>query len=175
MAIDLSDVEDFATGAAEAMAQYEVKFILSPDLMSKDPFCLARLEWNSIPYGDEHIDEVPDDRRGIYAFCVCKESPVLPMHCYVMYIGIAGRKSNRSLRARYREYLNAKKVLKRARIARMIGTWNSVLRFYFAPIDEDITSAQLEQIEEELNSALLPPMSEGDIEAGIKNQRRAFR
>ena len=100
---------------------------------------------------------------------------MLPMHCYVMYIGIAGRKSNRSLRARYREYLNTKKIMKRARIARMIGAWHSVLRFYFAPIDEDITSAQLEQIEEELNSALLPPMSEGDIEAGIKNQRRAFR
>ena len=175
MAIDLSDVEDFAVGAADAIARYEVKFVLSPDLMSKDPFCLAGLEWNSIPYGDEQIDEVPDDRRGIYAFCVCKESPVLPTHCYVMYIGIAGRKSNRSLRARYREYLNAKKVLKRARIARMIGTWNSVLRFYFAPIDEEITGDQLEQIEKELSSALLPPMSEGDIEAGIKNQRRAFR
>ena len=57
----------------------------------------------------------------------------------------------------------------------MVGTWRAVLRFYFAPVDEDVTSAQLEELERQLNGKLLPPMSEGDLEAGIKKQRRAFR
>ena len=57
----------------------------------------------------------------------------------------------------------------------MIGTWHPVLRFYFAPVDNAVTSEQLEELEKQLNSTLLPPFAEGDLEAGIKQQRRAFR
>ena len=60
---------------------------------------------------------------------------VLPPHEYILYIGIAGYNSQRSLRERYKDYLNAKKVIKRAKIARMIGTWHEVLRFFFAPVE----------------------------------------
>jgi hypothetical protein len=93
-----------------------------------------------------------------------------------MYIGIAGRKSNRSLRERYRDYLNVKKLMKRsARVQRLFGEWNSMLRFYFAPVGDEVSSEQLEQIEKELNGALLPPMSKGDLEADVKQQRDAFQ
>jgi hypothetical protein len=57
----------------------------------------------------------------------------------------------------------------------MIGTWHSVLRFYFAPVDATISSDDLKDLEKKLNSALLPPFSEGDLEAGIKRKRRAFK
>lgn len=175
MAIDLTELEDFAANAAANIARFEVKFVLSPSLMAKDPFCVENLDWDYIPYGDDEIDKVPNDNRGVYAFCICQESDVLPIHRYVMYIGIAGRKSNRSLRARYKDYLNVKKLMKRsARVQRLFGEWNSMLRFYFAPVGDEISSEQLEQIEEELNGALLPPMSKGDLEAGIKQQRDAF-
>lgn len=175
MTIDLSEIDDFAQRASDAIARFSVEFILSSDQLIEDNYALAGLNWDSIPYGDQKINDVPDDRRGIYAFAVCKESAVLPPHCYVLYIGIAGRRSQRSLRERYRDYLNPGKIRKRARIARMIGTWRSVLRFYFAPVDEAVTSEQLEDLERQLNSTLLPPMSEGDLSAGIKQQRRAFR
>lgn len=175
MTLDWSDIDDFAQRASEAIAQFTVEFILSSDQLNDDNYALPGLTWNSIPFGDLGINNVPDDRRGIYAFAVCKDSAVLPPHCYVFYIGIAGRRSERSLRARYRDYLNPGKVLKRARIARMIGTWRSVLRFYFAPVDDAVTSEQLEELEKQLNSTLLPPMSEGDLSAEIKQQRRAFR
>lgn len=174
--MNFGELEDFAQGASDAIAKFNVPFTLSTDQLIDDNYQLANLEWNSICYGNEEIENVPNDRRGIYAFAVCKESAVLPPHCYVLYIGIAGRKSDRSLRARYKDYLNQKKVLKRsARIARMIGTWHDVLRFYYAPVDQDISSDQLEELERQLNSTLLPPFSEGDLEAGIKQQRRAFR
>ncbi|WP_187430180.1 hypothetical protein ROLI_047130 (plasmid) [Roseobacter fucihabitans] len=175
MVANLGDLTDFAAEAAVTIARYEVKFVLSPDLMSKDPFCLDNLNWDSIPYGTEQIDNVPDDRRGIYAFCICQESHVLPEHCYVMYIGIAGRQSDRSLRARYRDYLNVRKLAKRSpRVRRLFGEWHTLLRFYFAPVGEEVSSDELEQLEKEINSALLPPMSKGDLEADIKQQRDAF-
>lgn len=175
MTADFSEIDDFAQSASDAIARFKLEFILSSDQMNDDNYGLASLNWSSIPYGEDDINSIPDDRRGIYAFAVCKESAVLPPHCYVLYIGIAGRKSDRSLRERYRDYLNKKKVLKRDRIARMIGTWRSVLRFYFAPVDDGVSSEQLEELEKQLNGTLLPPLSEGDLEAGIKRQRRAFR
>jgi len=173
--LDLGAIEDFASGAANAIAKFNVPFTLSTDQFARNDFVLGDLQWQSIPYGDAGLANVPDDRRGLYAFAICKESAVLPPHCYVLYIGIAGRKSDRSLRERYRDYLNEKKVLKRERIARMIGTWHPVLRFYFATVDEAITSDQLEELEKQLNSTLIPPFSEGDLEAGIKQKRRAFK
>lgn len=176
MPIDFDELDDFANTAADAIAKYKLEFILSSDRLSGGVYPLNDLVWNSIPYGDEHIADVPNDRRGIYAFAVCSEGgSVLPPHGYVLYIGIAGRKSDRSLRARYRDYLNMKKVLKRDRIARMISVWRSVLRFYFAPVGPEFSSEDLEELEKQLNGALLPPLSEGDLEATIKAQRRAFR
>ncbi len=173
--MDIASLEDFASDAASAIAKFNVNFTLSTDQFDRDDFVVDPLHWESIGYGDAEIANVPDDSRGLYAFAVCKTSTVLPPHCYVLYIGIAGRRSERSLRERYKDYLNARKVLKRERIARMIGTWHPVLRFYFAPVDDAVTSEQLEELEKQLNSTLLPPFAEGDLEAGIKQQRRAFR
>lgn len=65
-------------------------------------------------------------------------------------------------------------MIKRERIAYMIGTWHKVLHFYFAPVDDAITSADLEELERQLNSALLPPYSEGDLDAETKSKRKAF-
>lgn len=50
----------------------------------------------------------------------------------------------------------------------MIGTWHKVLRFYFAPIEDDVTSDDLQVFEKQLNTALLPVFSEGDLDAGTK-------
>jgi len=175
MPIDFDEIDDFVNAAADAIAKFNIQFTLSPDQISGFPPPANDLHWESIPYGDEEIDNVPNDRRGIYAFAICSEVASLPPHCYVLYIGIAGRNSQRSLRERYRDYLNVKKVIKRERIARMISSWRAVLRFYYAPVPAEITSDQLEEIEKQLNGALLPPMAEGDVEATIKAQRRAFR
>lgn len=173
--MNIAALEDFASDAANAIAKFSVPFTLPTDQFGRNDFVIDPLHWESISYGEAEIANIPDDRRGLYAFAICKQSTVLPPHGYVLYIGIAGRKSNRSLRARYRDYLNERSVLKRERIARMIGAWHPVLRFYFAAVDNAVTSAQLEELERQLNSTLLPPFAEGDLEAGIKQQRRAFR
>ena len=166
---------DFANEATADIAKYTVPVTLSPVKMMADDHAIPTLSWDSISYGDEELEKVPADKRGIYAFAVCRVNDVLPPHGYVLYIGIAGRDSKRPLRERYKDYLNVRKVKKRARIARMIGTWHQVLRFYFAPIDDDVSSDDLKALEKQLNTALMPPFSEGDLEAGTKQKRRAFR
>ena len=173
--MDLDSLIDFANEATEEIAKYTVPVILSPEKMMANEHAIEALVWDSVNYGEDELERVPDDKRGIYAFAVCKSNDVLPPHGYILYIGIAGRDSERPLRDRYRDYLNARKVKKRARIARMIGTWHQVLRFYFAPIDDDVSSDDLKALEKQLNTALMPPFSEGDLEADTRQKRRAFR
>ena len=167
---------DFANEAHDEIGRYRLEdIILSPAKMRPNDFCVPALAWQSIPYGDAEIEQVPDDRRGVYAFALCEQSSVLPPHGYILYVGIAGRRSDRSLRERYRDYLNEKKVEKRPRIARMIGTWHEVLRFYFVPVEAAFSGEALEKLEKQINTALMPPFSEGDLEADTKRKRRAFK
>lgn len=173
--MDISDIIDFVEQANDEIGKFQLTMILSPEKLIFDTFKVASLNWDSIQYGEAEIDKVPSNKRGVYAFSISKPSKVLPPHGHILYIGIAGRGSGRSLKARYKDYLNPQKIIKRSRIARMIGTWHDVLRFHFAPIDDSMTSKELEQLEKELNTALLPPFSEGDLEADTKMKRRAFR
>ena len=173
--MNLDSLIDFANAAATEIAKHTVSVTLSPEKMMANGHAIPDLNWDSISYGDAEINKVPDDKRGVYAFAVCQRSDVLPPHGYILYIGIAGRDSKRPLRERYKDYLNEKKVIKRDRIARMIGTWHEVLRFLFAPIDDTVSSDDLKSLEKQLNTALMPPFSEGDLEADTKRKRRAFR
>lgn len=173
--MNLDGLVDFANEAASDIAKYQLSMVLNANSILADAHPIDALQWSSVKYGDDEVNQVPDDRRGIYAFAICRPSDVLPPHGYILYIGIAGRDSDRSLRARYKDYLNARKVIKRARIARMIGTWHPVLRFFYAPVDDNISSDDLQLLEEQLNSALLPPFSEGDLDAETKKKRRAYR
>ena len=101
-------------------------------------------------------------------------SEVLPPHGYILYIGIAGRNSERSLRERYKDYLYPKKVIKRGGIQRVMN-WRSVLQFVFAPVDDTVTTEDLQRLERQLNTALIPPFSEQDMDAGVRAKRRAWR
>lgn len=171
----LDDIKDFARRADEEIGRYTTDVTLNPERMLNDEYAVANLHWDSIKYGPDHLNQVPDDKRGVYAFTVGVPSTVLPPHGYVLYIGIAGRRSNRSLKSRYGDYLNPKKVLKRPKIAMMIGTWQPVLRFMFAPVDDALTSSDLERLEVQLNTALIPPYSQQDIDAEIATYRKAWQ
>ncbi|MXY25146.1 MAG: hypothetical protein F4Y45_11570 [Acidobacteria bacterium] len=173
MAID--PLGDFANRANTAIGDFRVTVTLSPDALMAGEHAIPTLAWDFVSYGDgDQVDRVPADKRGIYAFAVCQANDVLPPHGYILYIGIAGRKSNRPLRDRYKDYLNEKKVLKRASIAYMIGTWRQVLRFYFAPVGDDVSSEDLETLEQQLNTALMPPFSKRDLKAEIRHMQGAF-
>ncbi len=165
----------FVDAATQTIAKHSVDFVLSPQLLQAR-LDVPDLTWHAIRFGDEDaLSDIPNNKRGVYAFVVQQESQVLPPHAYVLYIGMAGRSPRRSLRDRYYEYLRASQLIRRARIARMIATWHDVLTFHFAPVEEDVTTKQLLRLERQLNSALVPPFSEGDLDAELKHRRRAFR
>ena len=167
------ELEDFVNASAEQL-KYQFAVTLEPDKLMAVDSTLQPLAWRSIPYGHDQIHEVPNDKRGIYAFAISHPSDVLPPHGYILYIGIAGRDSDRSLQERYRDYLNRGKVRKRERIARMIVCWRSILRFLFAPVEESVTSEDLKNMERRLNTALMPPLSINDVDAETRQMRRAF-
>ena len=166
-------LDDFVNASAEQL-KYQFRVDLQPDRLMAPDSALQPLAWDSIPYGREEILRVPDDKRGIYAFAIHCPSHVLPPHSYILYIGIAGDDSQRSLRARYRDYLNRRNLRKRPRFARMVVCWEPILRFFFAPVDETVSSDDLKNIEQQLNTALMPPFSIRDLDAETREMRRAF-
>lgn len=173
--MNIDEFVDFANEATEEVGKYIVSFALSPKKLMSDQYQLQSLDWESVCYGDDELEKVPDDKRGIYAFAICHESDVLPPHGYILYIGIAGRDSNRSLKERYKDYLNSRQVIRnRPGIASMIGRWYEVLKFFYAPISDDVSSEDLKQLEQQLNTAFMPPFSRGDLDAETRRKRKAF-
>jgi len=174
----MKTVVDFVNAATAEIAKFKFEVTISPEKLQTNTYAVRPLSWDSITYNDSaNINKVPDDKRGVYAFAISYPNDALPPHGYILYIGIAGRDSDRPLRDRYKDYLNEKKVLKRANIARIIGTWSEsdVLRFYFAPVEDTVSTEDLQELEKQLNTALLPPFSEGDLDAETKKKRRAFK
>lgn len=173
--MNFNRIRDFVDCAHREIGNYRLTVILSPDKMMKNQYDFDVISWESILYGKSELAKIPDNKRGIYAFAVCHASKVLPPHAYVLYIGIAGKDSDRTLRERYKDYLNERKILKRPGISRMIADWHPVLRFYFAPVDEKVSSEELKKLERQLNTALMPPYSEGDLEADTRRKRKAYK
>ncbi|MCY4555163.1 MAG: hypothetical protein OXF79_01970 [Chloroflexi bacterium] len=174
--LDLTALNAFVDAATQTIAKHSLTFVLAPDQLLANNSVVPSLNWQAVPFADDGaLIRIPDNKRGVYAFAIRRGTDVLPPHGYILYIGIAGRRSQRSLRDRYKDYLSASHLIRRSRIARMIATWHEVLTFYFAPVEAAVTSTQLETLERELNSALIPPFSEGDLEADLKQKRRAFR
>lgn len=167
-------LHDFVNASIEQVRKYQLTVTLNPDRLMAVDAELERLVWDSIPYGPAEVDRIPDDKRGIYAFAISYPSDVLPFHSYILYIGIAGHDSQRSLRARYRDYLNERSLLKRVKVGVMVGLWGPILRFCFAPVEETVTSEDLKNIERKLNTAIMPPFSINDLDAETRRMRRAF-
>ncbi len=170
----LDPLKDFADKVTQELRKYEIEFTLSPEKMKASGRGTRSLVWDSISYGSTEIEKVPNDKRGVYAFAVCQLSGVLPPHGYILYIGVAGRNSQRPLRERYKDYLYPSRIRRRPGISAMIGTWSEVLRFFFAPVDEGVSSDQLLTIEKQLINSLMPPFSVGDLAADVRFMKRAF-
>lgn len=174
MTLNLKKLEDIVADAEDAVKKYELTHVIHPARLQNKDYPVDKLDWNSIPYEEDKLSVLPDDKRGIYAFGVSVENPILPPHTYILYVGIAGQRSDRSLRERCKDYFVTSKVESRAGVCRMIVKWQKVLRLYYAAVDEDVASEDLEKIEQDVNGALMPPFSRGDFDAKLKAQRSAF-
>ena len=172
--LDMQALEGQNDAALAETKAFEIKFILNTHAIlalepSENPF-----HWNSIRFGKSEIQHVPNNQRGLYAFIIADQRTFLPPHGYIMYIGISGRDSDRSLRARYQDYFKQSEVERRPAVRRMIVAWHPILRFHFAPVDDDVPSAELKAMEKRLITAFLPPCCKDDIEADTKAMMAAF-
>ena len=177
MSVDL--IYDLANSSAdpayEVYGKFEFKASISPKRLKVSEYVVKSLDWKSIPYGEEHKNEVPDDKRGIYAFVICHPSKVLPQHGYVLYMGIAGKNSNRSLRRRYQDYLSIGSLRKRPPIDDMVRRWRDALWFFFAPVGCEISSDDLQKLEIQLNTALTPTYVQRDLDATVGRGKRLWQ
>ena len=142
-------------------------FFISPKQWSKSQVKIP-LAWQDLRFSQENKKNVPK-KRGIYAFIINHQNNHFPSHGYIMYIGITGAKSEkRTLNDRFGDYLRDKKNDKRPRINYMLNKYEDDLVFSYVPIDNQ--KIDLEQLEKDLNDALLPPFSINDFTANIMSR-----
>lgn len=131
----------------------------------------TKLDWKRIRFEKANQIKIPKE-RGIYAFTLLLDTEDLPIHGYILYMGITGDDSAADLHSRYGQYLaDARRMNKRPKVCAMLSKWDGDLFFNFVPIpDKRISLAKLER---SFLSAVVPPVNETDIEASISAARRA--
>ena len=168
-------IDDFNEQINREIASFELRdVILNPDYLLAEDFVIQHLDWCSIKFERNEMGKVPHDKRGVYGFAIGVESDVLPPHGYILYIGMAGRNSDRPLRERCSDYLTPSKVIKRRRIKRAMN-WRRVLRLIFAPVDDAVPTEDIELLESQLNTAFISPFAEQDMDADLRETRGAWR
>ena len=131
------------------------------------------LAWTSVKFEPGNRDQVPA-ARGIYAFTVMHANDYFPPHGFIMYIGIAGaRAQERTLHDRFYEYVREQQRFKRPRVHYMLTKYKDDLYFNYATVTDE--RLDLEQLELDLNDAIVPPVVVKDFTAEIRAIVAAFR
>ncbi|MBB5879675.1 hypothetical protein GGR74_000823 [Xanthomonas arboricola] len=126
------------------------------------------LSWSKLKFSEANRGKIPEE-RGIYAFTLSHEPSDFPVHGFIMYIGITGDTSKATLKTRYAQYLtNLRRQNGRPKVFGMLDRWNGNLFFNFVPIPDRKVS--LSAIENDLLEAVLPPVNETYIKAGLKSR-----
>jgi hypothetical protein len=130
------------------------RFVLYPEHWKSYPDAV-RLDWKKVKFTEANAEFVPNDKIGVYSFIVNAAVAQHPACTYLLYIGKAERQA---LRKRYRQYLRTEQEWEKRppHIVKMINSWRDYLWFYYAEVAE---RALITSLEEELITALLPPMN----------------
>jgi hypothetical protein len=153
------------------LKSFAVRFVLSPRQWGTFA-CSIALGWQRVKFDRLNSENVPN-ATGIYAFAVEYPDSQLPPHGYVMYIGITKSDGGGNLRKRYRQYLDEKRVLKRAKVHYMLNKWFQHLYFHYAEVTDP--QCDIRDLEQRLCDALVPPYNKNDFSAMIRKQVQAFR
>lgn len=124
------------------------------------------LHWSKLRFSEANRSNIPKE-RGLYAFTLAHEPSGFPSHGFIMYVGITGDTSKATLRSRYGQYLaNLRLENGRPKVRGMLKRWDGDLFFNFVPIPDKNVS--LTAIEDDLLAAVLPPINETYIKAGLQ-------
>jgi len=160
-------VRDFAAELEEdqTIRSYnERRFILYPKHWINYPN-RTPLTWERVKFTESNKKNVPNNQFGVYSFVADSGVANHPACSYLFYIG----KTGGDFRTRYTSYLNEEKKQKpRDHIIRMKKRWPDHLWFYYAAVSD---KSIVEQLEDELITAFLPPMNR-DFSAQVRNVMR---
>lgn len=156
--------------AVERMQAEKRSFFLSPDRW-RSSRVKRSLSWTEVKFLEKNKNEIPEV-AGIYCFVVKHVNNHFPPHGYVMYIGITGHKSTRGLRNRFSDYIREKNKNKRPKLHFMLNKFSDDLYFYYVELKDH--KDELEQLEIDLNDAIIPPFGQNDFSAEIRQLRGAL-
>jgi hypothetical protein len=130
-----------------------------------------KLEWKRLRFSEESHASVPRE-RGIYVFTIELAPSKLPLHGYILYVGITGDTSEQDLHKRYARYLlDYKNAEGRPAVCYMLDNWWGDLFFNFVPMPNK--NIDLARIEKAFINAVMPPVNKRDLEARISAPRSA--
>jgi hypothetical protein len=126
----------------------------------------AKLTWQGVAFTPANQSTIPEE-RGIYVFSVEHRGAKVPVHGYILYVGITGDEdSEGNLRKRYGQYVRQRETGKgRPAVTYMLHNWTGHLSFYFCPVINPKVS--LAEIETKFIDALIPPINKRDMSADI--------
>ncbi|EGR2240180.1 hypothetical protein ACLIOB_002153 [Vibrio cholerae] len=134
-------------------------FILYPPFFNRADD-LPDLEWEKVSFTPENRNKLPK-LKGVYAFAIEISKGGLPPSTLILYVGKAGDlNSGNSLWKRYYDYIRTEKKNDRPRIGEMLRRWKGHLSYYYATVDENISTGM---VEETLLDVLIPPYNRGDF------------
>lgn len=141
------------------------KFLLYPmfwkDINNK---IQLKLKWNSIKFNSKNSSLAPN-KKGVYAFILKPSCDNFIETRYLFYVG----KTNRTLRIRYKEYLDEKegKGKPRKKVHKMLNQYEDFLHFYWAEIND---IKRVNEFEEKLLNTFVPHINVTIPKAKIKNE-----
>ena len=132
---------------------HTVKFILDPNKWGNLTLPVT-LNWTMIPFHQNQVQNVPNDKVGVYSFIV---KPDIANHTNCSYLMYVGQTTHQSFRLRYTQYLHDQRTKKgRLYVVHMLSTWPEHLWFCYAPIQQ---VEYIGEIEDRLKIAYVPPVN----------------
>jgi hypothetical protein len=148
-----------------ALALYHERFVLYPPFLGKLKD-LPDLHWTKIEFSPQNRALLPR-KQGVYAFAVEFSDIKIPFASHILYIGKAGDiNSQNTLWRRYQDYVRTEKMHDRPRIYEMLERWKGHLKYYFAEVDNHLSTAEIEQC---LLDIFIPPFNRGDFSPEMKS------
>jgi hypothetical protein len=153
----LNDV--FTPASVGGLRDFEVKnLVMAPKHWKSFPANL-RLAWKRKPFGNAHVDSIPDNQYGVYSFVIGEGVGHHPASGCLLYIGKAAKQSFKKRYAQYLEERKRQRRTDRIKIAWALTKWDGHISFYYAAIPRGKATV-ITRAENELLKALLPPLNE---------------
>lgn len=153
-------------------ADHSLRFVLSKQQWGTWTNIPA-LAWQAVAFDTASKPTVPAS-RGVYCFVARPRGGGYPTGLgYPLYVGETGDVSKAELRTRFGQYLDEAAGKGRTKMYEWLDKLRDQVDFAYAVVAD--TTVQLKSIEKKLSDALIPPLSDKDFSAEVREAVKAFR